>query len=129
MELPYWIREFLSYTEGIPSPYIYRKWAAITALSGALERRAYLWTTKRLLFPNLFVLLVGPPGVGKSAAIEEVQDLWGKAGRFNVAPGSMTGKGVVDQLNPSQVKSLSWTKTETGFTITRSLYLQRSSEP
>lgn len=73
--LPSWIDGFLQYTEGFSSPVIFRKWAAITAIGACLERRVWTITAKQPTFPNLFVLLVGRPGLGKSKPINAIRNL------------------------------------------------------
>lgn len=59
----------------MPSPFLFRKWAAITAVGAVLERRVWNITAKAANFANLFVILIGRPGVGKSKAINAVRDL------------------------------------------------------
>ena len=54
------------------------------------------------MFPNTFILLVSPPGVGKTDAIRTVRDVWSHFANLPVAPLSMTGKGIVDQLASEQ---------------------------
>jgi len=102
-----WITSFLDYTEGMPTPPIYRLWAGITALSGALERRVYVETAKGVVYPNLFTFLVGPPGIGKSQAIGPVTALWKRARKLHVAPDSMTKSSLVDALARSTRKIIS----------------------
>ena len=60
------VEQFLKYTEERPSPEIFRKWSAITTLSGALEKRVWTLTKAGPQFANLYTMLVAPPGVGKS---------------------------------------------------------------
>ena len=54
---------------------MFRKWAAICGIGASLERRVWCITAKQPNFPNLFVLLIGRPGVGKSKAINAVRTL------------------------------------------------------
>ena len=82
----------------MPSPEIFRRWAAVSGVAGALERRCQIRTNGGVLFPNLFVLFVAPPGVGKDQAINPMRELWAATGKFNIAPISMTHKGLIDQL-------------------------------
>jgi len=89
----------MDYTSAIPSPVIFRKWAAIAAIAGALERRCWTESAGRLLYPNMIILLVAKPGIGKGMAITEVQDIWKKTGKFNVAPNGMTKAAFVDNLS------------------------------
>ncbi len=74
----------------------------MSALTGALERRAWIQTNASKLYPNLFVLLVAPPGVGKDQVIVPMRELWAETGLFNIAPISMTHKGMIDQLADAQ---------------------------
>lgn len=93
-----WVDGFMDYTSGLPSPSIFRRWSALTCISGALERRCWTRVSNSVLYPNMFVLLVGPPGVGKGMAINEVHDLWATTGAFNVSPTSLTKAAFIDQL-------------------------------
>jgi hypothetical protein len=95
-KLKAWIPAFSGYTQHMGVPPLWRRWAAITAISGALERRAYLRTAKGVLIPNVFVLLVSPPGVGKSVIINEVFHFWQKVPDLRIAPSSTTRAGLID---------------------------------
>lgn len=88
--LPSWIGGFLEFTKHRTSPELFRRWAAIAAVSSALERRCWSITTGRKLHPNLFILLVSPPGIGKGEAIEPAQELMAATGKLNIAPDAMT---------------------------------------
>lgn len=100
---PCWITGFLDYTANLPSPERFRKWAAISAIAGALERRCWITTGAGPLYPNMFILLVAPPGVGKDFAINPARDLWAATGKLNIAPSAMTHKGLIDHLAESHV--------------------------
>jgi len=102
------ISDFMDYSENLLSPAIYRRWSAICCVAGALERRCWAATDQGALFPNLYVLLVGPPGTGKFI-IEEVRGLWTDAKEpgtlapaFHVAPDSMTKAALIDELQESK---------------------------
>jgi hypothetical protein len=97
-----WIGGFLEYTQHIGSPSIYRKWSAIATVSGALERRVTLRTARGYLVPNMFVLLVGPPAIGKSVVIDEVRAMWAGTARLFMAPSSITRAGLIDLLEESK---------------------------
>lgn len=99
-----WITDFLGYTDGLPTPYLFRLWAGITAVSGALERRVWAETARSVLFPNLFTLLVGPPASGKSQAIGPVGDLWYKTKKLKVSPDDMTKPSFLDALKEADRK-------------------------
>ena len=93
-----WIDTYLKHTTGTPSPDIFRLWSAITAVSGAVERRVWVETGKGKLYPNLYTLLVGPPGSGKSQAIDPVKELWMDQKELKVAPDNVTKAALIDVL-------------------------------
>lgn len=102
-----WIESFVEWTDGFPTPERYRRWGAISALAGLLERRVWVTTSRRELFPNLYVLLIGPPGVGKSEILREVSKIWTSVkdlpgGRkLHVAPDNTTKASLVKVLGRS----------------------------
>ncbi|TXH14997.1 MAG: DUF3987 domain-containing protein [Hyphomicrobiaceae bacterium] len=95
---------FLEYTDGIPSPEIFRLWAAIATVAGALERRVWVETARNKLYPNLFTLLVAPPAVGKSQAIIRTHELWYSVKDLKVAPDNVTKPALMDRLQKSSRK-------------------------
>ena len=98
--MPDLITEFLSYTEGAPSPEIFRLWSAIACIGAALERRVWTLSAGLPIYPNLYTLLVAPPGVGKYI-IHEVQSIWIETRNLKVAPHSTTKASLIDSLKES----------------------------
>lgn len=92
------IESFTEHCQGIPTPELFKKWAAIAAISGALERRVWAVTRNSVLIPNFIILFVTPPGIGKTRVISEVHEAWLAADKFNVAPTSVTRASIIDQL-------------------------------
>lgn len=108
----------MAHTEGIPSPEIFRRWCAVAALGGAVQRRVYAITGDGQLFPNTFVLLVSPPGVGKSKAIDEVHTLWKATEKFEVGSDRLTGAALIDALKDSgKTTVFSTTKVEMTYSL------------
>ncbi len=85
-------------TKEDPSPEIFRKWAAIHAVGSAAERRVWTQFGRQRLHPNLFVFLVGPPGVGKTVAINPIGVLLRKSAAVTLAPNDITKQGLLDSL-------------------------------
>lgn len=93
-----WVDGFLEYTKDLPSPELFRKWCAISALAGVMERKIWITTMGRPLYPNLYVILVAPPGVGKTIVTSEVVRLWRKLTDHHVASSSVTKASLIDDL-------------------------------
>lgn len=92
------IDSLLEYTEGISSPPLFRLWSAIGLVAGLLERRVYVRTAGEVLYPNLYVLLVSPPGVGKTQAIKVTKAFWKKVPELIVSPDNLTKAALIDSL-------------------------------
>lgn len=97
-KLASWINSYREFMKPMEVPDFYAEWSAVAAISGALERRCYVHTIKGILYPNLYVWLVGYPGTGKSQAIKYVAQLWNETGMLNTASESITGKGLFDEM-------------------------------
>ena len=97
-----WIDEFMNLTDHLPSPSLFRKWVAISAIAGVLERKVWVRTMNMELYPNLYVVLVGPPGVGKTVATSIVEEMWRGVQGLHVAPKSLTKPSLIDALNEAK---------------------------
>src|SRR6267154_5637892 len=93
-----WIQSFIEYSDVLASPDIFRQWAAIGILSGVMERRLWVHTKGSNLYPNLYTILVGPPGVGKSAVLSQVERFLRAVPDIHVAPSSVSAASLVDSL-------------------------------
>lgn len=97
-----WIDGFVLSTEGLPTPEIFRKWAAIMTISGVLERRVWTSLARKVQFPNLYTLLVGGPAVGKTVALNEASNLWRQIKGLHLAPNGVSRASFVDALDEAR---------------------------
>jgi len=102
------VSDFFTLTQDEWSPEIFRKWAGISLVAGALERRIWIRTGRFITFPNLYTLLVAPPGTGKQI-ISTTRDLifnalepGTKSKAFRVADKSVTKASLIDTLFDSK---------------------------
>jgi len=82
----------------LPTPPIFRKWAAISAIAGALERKCWVRVFGMELYPNLYTILVGGPAVGKTVAATVTEKLWRGLPEHFVSPTSLTKAALIDAL-------------------------------
>ena len=85
-----WISAYLKFTENTESPTSYHIWTAIACIAGALQRKCFMqWGLERI-YPNMYIVLVGPAGrTRKSVAINIGQDIF-KALELPLASESIT---------------------------------------
>lgn len=96
------IDEFVKDTPATESPELFRKWCAIAAISGLAQRRIWCDIGKGALFPNQFILLVSPPGVGKSVVLKMVEQLWSLNRDIYIGDETTTIPGLLDYMQDCQ---------------------------
>lgn len=62
----------MAYTDGLSSPNSYVKWGWIYTIGACLQRRVWSSAYHKRIYPNMYIILVGTPGVGKGLVIGEV---------------------------------------------------------
>lgn len=101
-KLPNFIDAFQTYMADKGSPALYQKWSGIFLVGAALERKCWLRTAKGKLYPNQYIILCGPAGVGKSLCTASVYDLLDELRTpetpFYIAPTSVTKASLIDAL-------------------------------
>ena len=97
-KLPDWGEAWNEFAADMGSPSIFTKWAAITCVAGVLERKVWIRTNKGNLYPNLYTVLVAPPGIGKTVMTAEVRKMWNRIPNQHCAASSLTKASLIDDL-------------------------------
>lgn len=105
-----WIDSFCEYAEVRGCAQLWSKWSAISVLAGALERRVWIRTAKGEFYPNIYCIIVGPPGLGKSIALNlaelflrPIENKPHAPGIF-LAPSTVSAASLLDSLSESHRK-------------------------
>lgn len=61
-DLSDWISGYIKYTERSEPPLAYHTWIAISMIAGALQRKVFLQWGFEKIYPNMYIILVGPSG-------------------------------------------------------------------
>ncbi len=94
-----WVQGYLEFTKHIKSPEIFRKWAAIGSVTAALQRKTWVHIMGQEQHPNLYVLFVGPPAVGKSNALKFARDrLLAETSTIRLCSGDITTEAFYIEL-------------------------------
>lgn len=96
-KLSSWIDAFVDHASNLESAPIFRKWAAISLIGATLEQKCFLQTSAPL-YPNLYVFLVGHPGVGKTRTVMAAAKFYRELPEPHLAPTSMSMASLVDSL-------------------------------
>lgn len=93
-----WLEAYLDYIDSTENPTDYNLWSGISAISASLKRRVYIWRNFVQYFPNQYIVLVGPPGIGKGASIHPVMDIVNEAGTVNFLSDKVTAEKIIQKL-------------------------------
>lgn len=94
--LPDWIQAYMAFTAEQQSPDEYHLWVALSTLAGTIRRRAFFDMQYFLLYPNMYVVLVGPPGrCKKSTAMRIGRDYIREVPGINFSSDSTTRERLI----------------------------------
>jgi hypothetical protein len=97
-----WVETFEEVTTYTGSPARLRRWTGIACLAGALEQKVWVHTNGAPLYPNLYTILVAPPGRGKSAALGPLRKLWTALKDHKIAATNVSKASLIDELADAQ---------------------------
>jgi hypothetical protein len=69
------VAQYLKYIENTESPRLMHVWAALGGISAAMGRRCWYQHGSMQIWPNMYIILCGPPAVRKSTAFNIVAKL------------------------------------------------------
>jgi len=75
-----WIDAFLYYTSDTEPRETYRRWVAISTIASVLQRKCWVQWGREVFYPNMYIVLVGPPAARKGTAIKEGKNLLDELG-------------------------------------------------
>lgn len=85
-ELNDWLDSYLLYTKNSEPPESYHLWCGLSVIAGALQRRVHLRWGFEEIFPNLYIVLIGPSGSRKGIAMNIARDFLIRTPNISVAP-------------------------------------------
>lgn len=86
------IKLYLKYIENTESPRIMHIWSFLSGISAAMGRRCWLEMGPEIVYPNMFVILTGPPAVRKSTAFRIMTKLLRRYTNVRFAPDDTGGQ-------------------------------------
>ena len=95
-----WLEAYLAYTAESESPEEYHLWTAISSIAGVLRRKCFFDMGYFLVYPNLYIVLVGPPGrCKKSTAMRIGRQQLGKVEGMHFTVDSTTRERLIQDLS------------------------------
>lgn len=93
-----YLSDYLEYSDGNESPEVYHTWCALSTISSLVSRKCWLDQGVYVVRPNLYVALVGNPGVMKSTAMGMARRLMQTIGGVAIAPTSITKEAITEMM-------------------------------
>lgn len=95
-ELGDWLESYLVYTENSEPPRSYHTWCGLSVLAGALQRKVHLQWGFETIFPNMFMVLVGPSGrARKGVALGIAKEMISSIPGVSVAPEAASREAII----------------------------------
>jgi len=96
-----WIQGFLNYCSyNKEPPILYKTWTAISTIAAVLQRKVYLpW--EKSIYPNMYIVLIGPPGCRKGTAMYPAEVILSDFGLVKLASEATTRENLIRELKNS----------------------------
>lgn len=92
------LRNYSIMTSGNESPIVYHNWAALSTLSSLISRRAWVDMGIFTVYPNMYVLFVGMPGIKKSTAMDISLRMLQSLHDIPISPPSVTKEALTQMM-------------------------------
>lgn len=104
MSTPNFLDDYLLYTGGNEASPLFHAWGGLSALSAVVSRKVFFDQAYFKIYPNLYVILVGEPGDGKSTAMSLSKGMVQKL-EMPIAPSSCTLQQISFLMSETQTDS------------------------
>jgi energy-coupling factor transporter ATP-binding protein EcfA2 len=93
------IASYLKYNEGNEVNTSYHQWCALSALASAASRKVWIDMGYFVVYPNLYVVLLGPPGNGKTTGMNIMARMLTKVGSIPMSADCQSAQDIVKMLS------------------------------
>lgn len=108
---PTFLDNYLTYSKGNEVPDIYHKWAGIATLSMAAGRRFWLkFHDDYVLYPHLYVLLIGSAGGRKTTAMSPAKRILRDVGELEICADSITKEALCKEMTDPDFAGVRYVK-------------------
>jgi len=99
-----WIESYLIYQENTESARIFHQWTALSVIAACLRKKVHLKLGRIDIFPNLYVIFVGPPGASrKSQAISFGIEFLSNIPDIILSADAITPQALIEDLERSTI--------------------------
>lgn len=97
-KFPDFLSAYLKYSAKSEPPQSYHIWTCLSVIGAALQRKVYLRWGFKTLYPNIYVVLIGPSGCRKGTAMNIGKDLLQEINGILMASESTTREALIRDM-------------------------------
>lgn len=99
-----WLTAYLEYTQHSESPISYHQWAGVSCISSALQRKCYMRLGHSTLYPNNYIILVGPSAnARKGEPLVVARDIVDAISSVNIIGEDSTPEALIRDIRGSEI--------------------------
>lgn len=109
------LEAYLEYTKNTESPISYHIWAGLSVIASALERKVYMPWGHTEVFPNQYIVLIGPSGVRKGEPLTIARSFLSAIGT-NLVSEAITKEAFIRRMKNAMTNFMSGTQFQCAIT-------------
>lgn len=111
-----YLSNYMLWNTGTEVPETYYFWSGISSLAALVNGQVWIKMGRYQIFPNMYIVLIGPPGNGKTSALRRAEKLTRTFKDISLSAQSETAEGLVRFMRDSCVKTIPLEKETVPFT-------------
>jgi len=101
-----WLATYEEYVADTESPRIFHRWVGLSLVSSVLRKKVRFALGRLSIYPNTYVVLVGPPGTRKSVAINFGQNLLNELPDIRISSDATTPEAFIQDLEAAETTTI-----------------------
>lgn len=93
------IGAYLRYCHNVKAPEIYKRWAAVSMIAGAVERKVWYTTGKIWWYPNMYIFLIGERSTRKSSSSKVAVGLLRELNGFDISTAQVNAASLMRDMS------------------------------
>lgn len=121
-----YLQNYMIWNSGTEVPEQYFFWSGISSLASLVNGKVWINMGKFQYYPNMYIVLLGPPGNGKTVCIDRAEEVVRRSGDILLSGQSETAEGLVRFLRDKGIRTITFADGTVPYTPI-SLYLSELS--
>jgi len=101
-----WLTAYLEYTDISESPVSYHTWAGISCIASALQRKVYIKWSHDDIYPNNYIILVGPSGRARKAQPLQIAQWFVRELNLTTVGEDNTAESIIRDIGSAEITVL-----------------------